>query len=221
MESVICTSIIGIVMRKDYKWKLEITVVEVPEGYTVTTRKTGKATVEENKVAEHVAKVDTATGGLTIIVRDEKTDDPVPRATVEIKYPDGTVETKVTDKNGEINYPADPGVPTGDYEITVIDVPDGYTVTTGKTGKVTVKEDKVAKHVAKVDVSDDSTSRDDDEDEDETDEETSAETDDGKDSDSSAKTGDNSPVKPLTAIMLIALITFAILFYLRRRNSAY
>ncbi len=196
----------------------EITVTEVPDGYTVTTGETGKATVVENKVAEHIAKIKTATGGLKITVVDEKTNDPVPGATVQVKYPDGTVETKTTDENGEINYPQDPGVPTGDYEVTVTEVPDGYTVTTGETAKVTVEKNAVAEHVAKVDSAEDSTSEEEEEEED-SDEITDDDSNEEQDSDATAKTGDNSPIKPVAVIMLLALVLFVVLLFIRRKSA--
>lgn len=51
----------------------------------VNVGETGKATVVENKVADHIVKIKTATGGLKITVVDEKTNDPVPGATVQVK----------------------------------------------------------------------------------------------------------------------------------------
>lgn len=188
----------------------------------VIVGETGKATVVENKVAEHIAKIKTSTGGLKITVVDEKTNDPVPGATVQVKYPDGTVETKTTDENGEINYPQDPGVPTGDYEVTVTEVPDGYTVTTGETAKVTVEKNAVAEHVAKVDSAEDSTSEEEEEEEDsdeDSDEITDDDSNEEQDSDATAKIGDNSPIKPVAVIMLLALALFVVLLFIRRKNA--
>lgn len=144
----------------DYK----VTVVQVPEGYEVTTGVTGKVTVPENGEGRHEAKIIPKTGGLKVTVLEEGTGREVPNATVEIKAPEGktfpdgsTTITCITDENGQVTKYVDKdgntvdlstGLETGDYEIVVTKVPVGYKVTTGVTETVTVEKGKVAEHTA-------------------------------------------------------------------------
>ncbi len=141
-----------IALPGDYK----ITVLEVPEDYFVTVGSTKTKTVVVDELAVHIAEINLKTGGLDIQVVDEKTGKPVPKAIVKILLPDGSTEELTTDDDGMIlkyletdeygRYKSKPG----DYEITVIKVPEGYSVTTGKTEKVTVVVGEVAHHIAKI-----------------------------------------------------------------------
>ena len=70
------------------------------------------------------------TGKLIVTVTDEKTGDSVPNAKVRITNSRGISKTYTTDKNGQIKLT---GMPVGKAKITVLKVPDGYTVTTNKT----------------------------------------------------------------------------------------
>ena len=147
-----------------------ITVKKVPEGYTVTVNKEQTAKVVKGNVTSVVSKINTKTGGLLITVLDEKTNEPVPNAEVEVVKPDGTKETLTTDKNGQVtkftekdsdgHYKA----PIGDYKITVVKVPDGYNVTTGKTEIKTTEVGKVVEHIAKIGKKDNPPKDDDDDD---------------------------------------------------------
>ncbi len=76
-------------------------------------------------------------GSVSITIKDETTDDPVPGAKVEVTNPDGTKTEYVTDENGEITLE---DVPEGDYKVVVKDVPKGYDVTIGTEVKVRVKK---------------------------------------------------------------------------------
>lgn len=82
------------------------------------------------------------TGDLSITIKDEKTDDPVPGVTVEVTSPDGDKKEYVTDKNGTVEIK---DVPEGDYTVVVTDVPSGYNVTEGSEVEVTVKKGKKTK----------------------------------------------------------------------------
>ena len=133
-----------------------IIVKKVPEGYTVTVNKEQPAKVTRGNLTSVISKINTETGGLLITVLDEKTDKPVPGAEVEVKKPDGSTEILVTDENGQItkftekdkdgHYKA----PIGEYKIIVVKVPEGYSVTTGKTETKVIEVGKVVEHVAKI-----------------------------------------------------------------------
>ncbi len=84
------------------------------------------------------------TGDVSITIKDETTDDPVPGAKVEITNPDGTKTEYVTNENGEIHLE---DVPEGDYEVVVKDVPKGYDVTIGTAVKVRVEKGQKSKNV--------------------------------------------------------------------------
>ena len=94
------------------------------------------------------------TGNLIIIVTDEETGEVVPGATVEVEYPDGKTETFVTDDEGKITIK---DVPPGDYTITVIDVPEGYDVTTDEEVEVTVVAGDTVEYEVKILTSTDAT----------------------------------------------------------------
>ena len=88
--------------------------------------------------------------------------------------------------------------------------------------KVTVEKNAVAEHVAKVDSAEDSTSEEEEEEEDsdeDSDEITDDDSNEEQDSDATAKIGDNSPIKPVAVIMLLALALFVVLLFIRRKNA--
>ncbi|MBR6402909.1 MAG: carboxypeptidase regulatory-like domain-containing protein, partial [Eubacterium sp.] len=120
----------------------EATTVTTEDTTDNTTEKTTNDTTEPT-TEEPDDKVDK--GNLIITVLDEKTKKPVPNATVTVKRPDGTTGTYTTDENGQIILK---NIPTGDYQITVIKVPEGYDVTTGKTETVKVEKGKTTSHTA-------------------------------------------------------------------------
>ena len=144
--------------------KYKVTILQVPEGFDVTVGETAEVTVPKNGEGRHIAKILPNTGGLKVQVLEEGTRREVPDATVEIEapagttFPDGSTKiTAITDKNGWITSYKDAdgnvidlttGLTPGDYKITVVKVPEGYKVTTGKTETVTVVKGEVATHEA-------------------------------------------------------------------------
>ena len=76
-------------------------------------------------------------GDLTIIITDEKTDDPVPGAAIEVTTPTGDKTEHVTDSTGTVTIK---DTPAGDYSVVVTDVPKGYTVTKNKKVTITVEK---------------------------------------------------------------------------------
>ena len=80
---------------------------------------------------------DPGKGDLTIIITDEKTDEPVPGATVEVITPTGDKTEHVTDSTGTITIK---DTTAGDYTVVVTDAPKGYTVTKNKKVTVTVEK---------------------------------------------------------------------------------
>jgi 5-hydroxyisourate hydrolase-like protein (transthyretin family) len=173
----------------------EYTVVKVPVGYHVTVgeKQTGVVVVDE--LTELEAKIAPSTGGLDIKVIDEETKEPVPNATVEVIYPDGSTHTFITDENGmvtELTKTDEKGrylAKTGEYKITVIRVPDGYVVTTGQTKTEIIETDQVKHHIAEIVTTDSSTRR--------------------KPSDKTAQTGDDTPITMLFILMMISACGFA------------
>ncbi len=127
-----------------------ITISDVPTGYSVTTGDGGKKTVVENKIEEHeiriIPKSSDDEGGLTVVVLDEETGEPVPDTTITVKKGDD-VFTGKTDKDGRVTFNP---IPTGEYTITITDVPTGYSVTTGDGGKKTVVKGTITKHEIKI-----------------------------------------------------------------------
>ncbi len=86
-------------------------------------------------------------GNLVITVVDEKTGAVIPKAKVEVSKPDGTKQEYETNENGQITLN---NTPVGGYSVTVTEVPDGYSVVTGKEIKVTVEEGKTTYKEAKL-----------------------------------------------------------------------
>ena len=93
-------------------------------------------------------------GNLIITVVEEETNRVVPGAEVEVKYPDGSTVTYITDEKGQITLT---DVPVGGYSIVVKKVPEGYTVTTGETAICTVTAGATTEHEAKIVTKTDST----------------------------------------------------------------
>ena len=145
-----------------------IRVKSVPDDkYTVTINKEQTVEVVKDKVTEAIAKTNTKTGGLTIVVLDKVTGGAVPDATVEVTEPDGSVKTYTTDSNGRVNKYLEKDeqghykAALGTYKIRVTKVPDGYSVDTGIVGTETVVVSQVVEHIAKI------VTKDDDDDDDE------------------------------------------------------
>ena len=151
----------------------KIRVKSVPdEKYTVTINKEQTVEVVKDKVTEAIAKTNTKTGGLTIVVLDKVTGAAVPNATVEVTEPDGSVKTYTTDSNGRVNKYQETDeqghykAALGTYKIRVTKVPDGYSVDTGIVGTETVVVSQVVEHIAKIVTKNDSNDDDDDDDDD-------------------------------------------------------
>ena len=172
------------------------TVIEVPEGYRVTTGEEQTGTVVEKELTELEAKIAPKTGGLDIKVIDEKTKKPVEGATVEVTYPDGSVHTFITDKDGMItelskkkdgHYTAR----TGEYQIKIVKVPDGYSVKVGETTTQIIEEGKLKHHVAEIATATEDT----------------------------VQTGDSTPVAWLFALLIASAAGFAFVLYRKRRTA--
>ena len=128
--------------------KYTVTVTEVPDGYTVTTKKELTQEVKASETTKYEYKVDKL-GSLSIIVTDERTHAVVPGAKVEIKDSTGkTVATGKTDAAGLVKVD---GLPTGEYKVVITEVPKGYTVTTNKEVTKTVEANKTTDYEFKVD----------------------------------------------------------------------
>jgi LPXTG-motif cell wall-anchored protein len=199
----------------DYK----VVIKEVPDGYKVVTGETDTVEVVVEDTVVHEAIIDKRTGDLEIIIVDEDTGDVVPGAEVEIVKPDGTIETYITDKDGTIVIK---DTDIGDYTITVKDVPDGYTVTTEVTVKTTVVEDKKTTEIVKIDIEEDTSTEPDTETSTDlpsetttqeptvttrtstSDSTTQATTSQTSDKTKPKKTGDETPMALLIAIMSLA-----------------
>ena len=123
--------------------KEEPTTTEEPTTHEPTTQEP----TTENPTTEQQTVVTPPTGNLEIVVRDEKTKDPVPGATVEIVYPDGHKEEAKTDEHGQITKN---DTPIGEYTITVTKVPEGYDVSTGQSAKALVETNKTTRHIAEI-----------------------------------------------------------------------
>lgn len=121
----------------------EYTVVtaKVPDGYTITAGKEHKAEVVVDETTVLEVLINTDVGSLIITVYDEKTKEVVPNATVTVTYPDGTKSPYMTDSEGKITLS---NVPVGKYVTETTKVPDGYTVTVGKTYETTVVANQTA-----------------------------------------------------------------------------
>ena len=85
----------------------------------------------------------TVPGNLIVTVYDEITKDIVPNADVEITDPQGEKTTYKTDENGQIKLDK---IEPGDYYIETVKVPEGYTVSLGKTETATVVSKETTEH---------------------------------------------------------------------------
>ncbi|MBQ8913009.1 MAG: carboxypeptidase regulatory-like domain-containing protein [Lachnospiraceae bacterium] len=129
----------------------EVVVTKVPAGKKVTVGEKNTLIVTKGDIVEHLAKINTAnTGNLEITVTDEKTNTPVPDATVDITNPLGVTDTHTTDTNGKVSLT---GVPVGDYTVEVTKVPEGYSVTTNQKTTVTVTENETSTKEVKINTS--------------------------------------------------------------------
>ena len=176
----------------EYKY----TVTEVPEGYRVTTGKEQTAKVETSKLTELEAKIAPKTGGLDIKVIDQKTKAPVPNATVEVTYPDGTVHEFKTDKDGMIRDLAEKKngkytAKVGTYKIKVTKVPEGYSVKTGVETTETIEVDTLKHHVAEIATATEKT----------------------------VQTGDDTPIALLIMLMLMSAAGAAYVVIRKRREN--
>ncbi|MBR4413037.1 MAG: hypothetical protein IKS60_05450, partial [Lachnospiraceae bacterium] len=142
----------------------KITVTEAPSGYNVTTGNTNTVSVTQGNEITHIAKVDLVKGGALIIkVVDEETGKPVKGVSLEVTEPDGSKKTYVTDADGEVKdyikivkdkkgndvYLS----PVGEYNIKIVSVPDGATVTVGKESTVNVSLGQKSEHLVKINTS--------------------------------------------------------------------
>ncbi len=107
-----------------------------------TTEKPSDSKEENNTTEADKPSSSKDTADLTINVKDEETDEPVPGATVEITTPDGEKTQHVTDEDGNVTIK---DVPEGEYKVVIKDVPEEYNVTTNKEVKVKVKKGKTTK----------------------------------------------------------------------------
>lgn len=133
--------------------KKDTTEVKTTEATTeVTTEATTEATTESKEEQEDEDEDEgDGSGNLIITILDEETKRPVPNATVTVTNPDGSTGTYTTNENGQIILK---DIPEGDYKVTVTKVPDGYTVTEGKTQTVNVEKNKTKRHTALITTTD-------------------------------------------------------------------
>lgn len=144
--------------------KYKIKEVSVPDGYKkgsfelcFTVNTDGSVTITsgdgryedgEIKFYNDPITVETdETGTLVVTVTDEKTGARVPKAKVRIKRPDGKTNDYETDADGRITVT---DTEVGSYGITVTEVPEGYSVTTGKTETAVVTAGKTTTHEVKL-----------------------------------------------------------------------
>ena len=168
---------------------------EEPTTETPEATPTPEVTTEED--TEEEDDEDEDTGTLVVTVLDEKTKKPVPKAKVEVKKPDGKTKTYTTDENGKVKVK---NLPEGDYKITVKEVPDGYTVKTGKEEVVEVVSGETAEHTALIVAASSNSS--------------SA----SSSTSNSVKTGDSAKVIPIIIVMLISLIGIVALLMRKKRS---
>lgn len=120
-----------------------VTITKVPSSHIIPTAADKVTTTVEvvkgqsNSHEVEAPKAPTTTGNLVITVTDEVKNVTVPDAYVEITYPDGSKEQTYTDADGKISRP---DVTTGNYTVTILAVPSGYTTPSQTVTKITVKE---------------------------------------------------------------------------------
>ena len=170
------------------------------------------------------------TGWLSIYVEELKTQKPVPDALVEVKDSKGNVFRIYTRKDGQIDLDritlngekytvpeedqltdADGKfyirVPAGEYETKVLEVPEGYEVAVGVTGKVTVPENDKGRHEAKIVPSSENPSA-------------TTNTTTTTTAAKSVDTGDHMNVIPFIVLMIVSLIS-SIVVIIRKRRLRY
>ena len=132
-------------------------VKKVPEGYDIEEGEETKGTVVKKEITHLKAVISTTTGGLDIQVVEEGDEErPVPGAKVEVITPDGEKLILITDEDGYIRKfsekddDGDYTAKTGEYKITVIEVPEGYKVTVGETKIEVVEKGRLKFHQAKI-----------------------------------------------------------------------
>ena len=219
---IVCVADIGLL-------SIEYTCMESGETFTnaLSLSTTG---INTDKLTELEARISPKTGGLDIQVLDEKTLEPVVNAVVEIKTPDGAKVEITTDQNGMINKFVEKDkngnytAKVGEYDITVIKVPEGYSVTTGQTKTETVVEGEVKHHVAKIATAKNSTDTD-------TTNKNNTNKDTNKNNnttvnnnknstkktDTNAKTADEADVAGVAGLMIISLAAVAVI--VRRKKE--
>ena len=169
----------------------EATTAATTEATTaVTTEKktTEKETTEEDE--------DDAKGTLIITIYDEKTGSVVPGAKLKVTTPSGKTKSYTTNDKGQVKLT---NTDAGTYKVVVTDVPEGYSVTENKSFEVKVKKKKVTEAKVRIDKDGEVTVT-------------------KKITKSSAKTGDTVPVKPITAVLVAAIIGLFVL--IRKRRNA-
>ncbi len=121
----------------------EITV-EAEEETTTEAEEETTTEAEATTEAEETTTVSEADSNLIVEVLDEETGEPVEGAVVRITDSEGNSVDLVTGIDGKVFGDFE----IGDYTIEVVEVPDGYTVTTGQSTTVTLVENEVAEHQA-------------------------------------------------------------------------
>ncbi len=197
----------------------EIEVISVPAGKKVTVGEKKTVSVTKGVVAEHTAMINnTETGNLEITVKDEKTDNPVPEAKVDVTNSSGISKSYTTDTNGKISIT---NIPTGNYTIEVTDVPSGYSVTTGQKTDVSVKKNETTKEEVKLKTatSTDTPSK--------TPDDTSTVTTSSNSKTNTSntvkaiQTGDNFNVKTPIMLLIISLMGIAALIYGKKKYDIF
>ena len=180
----------------------EARVKKVPDDYDVDEGKVTKGTVVKDEIEHLEAKIVTSTGGLDIQVVEEGGDErPVPGAKVKVVTPDGEEFILTTDEDGYIrkfsekDEDGDYTAKTGEYKITVIEVPEGYKVTVGETKIETVERGRLKFHQAKI-------------------QKTSSNTDER--TPDSPKTGDDNH---MLMLMLLAAVSMAGMIVFRKKEN--
>ena len=180
----------------------EARVKKVPDDYDVDEGKITKGTVVKDEIEHLEAKIVISTGGLDIQVVEEGGDErPVPGAKVKVVTPDGEEFILTTDEDGYIrkfsekDEDGDYTAKTGEYKITVIEVPEGYKVTVGETKIETVERGRLKFHQAKI-------------------QKTSSNTDER--TPDSPKTGDDNH---MLMLMLLAAVSMAGMIVFRKKEN--
>ncbi len=186
--------------------KYDIETIKVPDGYDVTLGKSDTVVVEPGVTKKHdVYITKDPLGSLIITVYDEKTGDVVPGATIKVTDPSGVSTEYTTDSKGQVTIK---DVPAGNYKIETTKVPDGYTVTVGKTETATVVAGQTASHDVYIKTSNASTT-------DTTTDTTTTTTN----TDTNVKTGDDANLKLPAILMLISVVGVAYVLRSKKREN--